>query len=124
MSASGSSRVTGLGACSTKARFLLCAAPPERAAPGDASSEANASALSPSAPDRVGGRTSAGGLERSRFGPSDARRSGSDAALDLSARGEAREDSIAGAGTANARRGRARSAGLAAHGRRAREDCA
>jgi hypothetical protein len=106
---------------------LLCAAPPELAKTGDASElEANASALEPgsSAPDRVGGSTSAGRLERSRFGPSDARRSGSDAALDLSARGEAREDSIAGSGTANARRGRARSAGLAAHGRRAREDCA
>jgi hypothetical protein len=44
--------------------------------------------------------------------------------LDLSDRGAAREDSIAGSETADAPEERAPSAGLAAHGRRAREDCA
>ena len=92
---------------------------------GDASGDSpTAGGSAPSGPNRNVDGTSAGRGERSRFGPSDARRSGSDAALDLSDRGAAREDSIAGSETADAPGERAPSAGLAAHGGRAREDCA
>ena len=120
--ASGSSRVTGRGACSTSARLPPPAAVAAFAEEGDASGDSPDAGAAPSGPGRVGG-TSAGRGERSRFGPSDARRSGSDAALDLSDR-ERRARTHRKLETADAPEERAPSAGLAAHGRRAREDCA